>query len=324
MVLFSNTQLLIPLRNPKSFGWGVTERKLVHLEQSLPHTLTPEEPEAMYLQKNLEDYSAYEMLQELKTMFQQQEDQELFDTVKAFHACKHEEGWSLVEKGIPKKVATPVVLAIRGGKIQKKKNKPQAAKGKKGNGKADLNNKKNTSVPSTSGIFTIELYTFPNKFWLYDTSCGTHICSTTQGLRGSRKLKQGALNLYPSKRIEKLQHDGLLKSTDDESLDKCVSWMARNPFLHQKERAKDLLGLIHTDVCGPFRTVSRQGANYIVTFPDDYSQYGYVYLLKHKHEVFETFKAFQSEVENQLVKTIKALRSDHRGEYISQEFCGSH
>nr|GFA89916.1 putative retrotransposon protein [Tanacetum cinerariifolium]GFA89961.1 putative retrotransposon protein [Tanacetum cinerariifolium] len=34
------------------------------------------------------------------------------------------------------------------------------------------------------------------------------------------------------------------------------------------------------------------------------------YLLKHKHEVFETFKVFQKEVETQLGKTIKSLRSD--------------
>nr|GFA60690.1 retrovirus-related Pol polyprotein from transposon TNT 1-94 [Tanacetum cinerariifolium] len=43
-------------------------------------------------------------------------------------------------------------------------------------------------------------------------------------------------------------------------------------------------------------------------------------LLKHKHEVFETFKVFQKEVENQLAKTIKSLRSDRGGEYMSQEF----
>ncbi|GJT00765.1 retrotransposon protein, putative, ty1-copia subclass [Tanacetum coccineum] len=145
------------------------------------------------------------------------------------------------------------------------------------------------------------------------------------GLRGSRKLKPGALSLYVGdghraaveaigtyhyksslvdyycleqfkKRIEKLQHDGLLNSIDIESLGKCVSClsgkMARKPYSHQVERAKDLLGLIHTDVCGPFRIVSRQGASYFVTFTDDFSRYGYVYLLKHKHEVFETFKYF--------------------------------
>ncbi|GJR05379.1 retrotransposon protein, putative, ty1-copia subclass [Tanacetum coccineum] len=126
------------------------------------------------------------------------------------------------------------------------------------------------------------------------------------------------------KRIEKLQHDGLLSSIDVESLGKCVSClsgkMARKPYSHQVERAKDILGLIHNDVCGPFRIVSRQGASYFVTFTNDFSRYGYVYLLKHKHEVFETFKVFQKEVENQLGKTIKLLRSDRGGEYMSQEF----
>ncbi|GKA22724.1 retrotransposon protein, putative, ty1-copia subclass [Tanacetum coccineum] len=126
------------------------------------------------------------------------------------------------------------------------------------------------------------------------------------------------------KRIKQLQQDGLLKSTDDESFDKCESClsgkMTKKPFPHSNERAKDLLGIIHTDVCGPLRHVSRQGASYFITFTDDYSRYGYVYLLKHKHEVFETFKVFKNEVENQLGKTIKAIRSDRGGEYISQEF----
>nr|GEV50667.1 retrotransposon protein, putative, Ty1-copia subclass [Tanacetum cinerariifolium] len=91
------------------------------------------------------------------------------------------------------------------------------------------------------------------------------------------------------KRIEKLQHDGLLKTTDDESFDQCVSClsgkMTRNSFPHHPERATGLLGLIHTDVCGPLKHVSRQGASYFITFTDDYSHYGYIYLLKHKHEL---------------------------------------
>ncbi|GJY38238.1 retrotransposon protein, putative, ty1-copia subclass [Tanacetum coccineum] len=126
------------------------------------------------------------------------------------------------------------------------------------------------------------------------------------------------------KHIEKLQQEGLLKSIDDESFDQCVSClsdkMTRKPFPHRPERATDLLEIIHTDVYGPLRHVSRQGASYFITFTDDYSRYGYVYLFKHKHEVFETFKVFKNEVENQLGKTIKALRSDRGGEYINQEF----
>ncbi|GJT70998.1 retrotransposon protein, putative, ty1-copia subclass [Tanacetum coccineum] len=96
--------------------------------------------------------------------------------------------------------------------------------------------------------------------------------------------------------------------------------MTRKSFPHRPERATDLLGIIHTDVCGLLKHVSRQGAGYFITFTDDYSRYGYVYLLKHKHEVFETFKVFKNEVQNQLGKTIKALRSNQGGEYISQDF----
>ncbi|GJT18478.1 retrotransposon protein, putative, ty1-copia subclass [Tanacetum coccineum] len=96
--------------------------------------------------------------------------------------------------------------------------------------------------------------------------------------------------------------------------------MTRKTFLHRPERAIGLLRIIHIDVCGPLRHVSRQGASYFITFIDDYSRYGYVYILKHKHEVFEIFKVFKNKVENQLGKTIKALRLDRGGKYIIQEF----
>ncbi|GJW58879.1 zinc finger, CCHC-type containing protein, partial [Tanacetum coccineum] len=199
---------------------------------------------------------------------EEEDKQELFETVKAFHACKQEEGQSvssyllkmksyldtlerlgyamqnelgvslilnslnkdydqfvqnynmhsmgktiaelhamlnLCEKGIPKKAETPIMLAVREGKIQKYKRKPRGAKGKdKGKNKlayaskpkispppkrdnptkdsvchhykevghwkrncpsnqVELKKRKEASMDSTSGIFTIELYAFPYK-----------------------------------------------------------------------------------------------------------------------------------------------------------------
>ena len=38
--------------------------------------------------------------------------------------------------------------------------------------------------------------------------------------------------------------------------------------------------------------------HYFLTFTDDLSIYGYIYLMKHKSETFEKLKEFQSEVEN--------------------------
>ena len=60
--------------------------------------------------------------------------------------------------------------------------------------------------------------------------------------------------------------------------------------------------------------------HYFLTFTDDLSRYGYIYLMKHKSETFEKFKGFQSEVENHRNKKIKFLRSDHGDEYLSYEF----
>jgi transposase InsO family protein len=45
-----------------------------------------------------------------------------------------------------------------------------------------------------------------------------------------------------------------------------------------------------------------------------------VYLLKPKDEALYYFKIYKVEVENQLERKIKCLRSDRRGEYFSNEF----
>ena len=67
-------------------------------------------------------------------------------------------------------------------------------------------------------------------------------------------------------------------------------------------------------------TQARGGYEYFITFIDDYSRFGYVYLMKRKSEAFEKFKEFRVEVENQLGKWIKAIRSNQRGEYLLGDF----
>ncbi|KAK8696583.1 hypothetical protein V6N13_001716 [Hibiscus sabdariffa] len=96
--------------------------------------------------------------------------------------------------------------------------------------------------------------------------------------------------------------------------------MTKAPFTGKGERASDLLGLIHSDVCGPMNTQARGGFQYFITFTDDFSRYGYIYLMRHKSEALEKFKEFKNEVQNQHGKSIKALRSDRGGEYLSQDF----
>ncbi|KAG8381639.1 hypothetical protein BUALT_Bualt06G0142500 [Buddleja alternifolia] len=134
-------------------------------------------------------------------------------------------------------------------------------------------------------------------------------------------LRLGHIN---SNRIQRLVSDGLISPLDLKNLPVCESClegkMTKRPFKGKGNRATQLLELIHTDVCGPMNIQARGGFEYFITFIDDYSRYGYVYLMKHKSETFEKFKVFKADVENRLDKHIKSLRSDRGGEYLSREF----
>nr|GEY25346.1 hypothetical protein [Tanacetum cinerariifolium] len=232
------------------------------------------------IQHNMENLGAYDMLQELKTLFFQQVEQELLQTVREFHACKHEDqsvssyvfkmkiyienlecldhpvllnlAVSLIlvslrkeydrfvqnynmhgmrkmvnefhamlklhEQSLPKNDAR-ALHAIRAGKVQKKiyknKNSQLAAMGNnQGKWKSKLDYAPKPKIPPSPKNKNLakdsvchqcgdigqwkreQLYSFLGKYWAYDTGCGTHIYNTTQGLRGSSKLKPGALSLY--------------------------------------------------------------------------------------------------------------------------------
>ncbi|CAH0473643.1 unnamed protein product [Peronospora belbahrii] len=89
-------------------------------------------------------------------------------------------------------------------------------------------------------------------------------------------------------------------------------------------RAKELLEVIHSDVCGPMQTSTFSGKRYFVTFIDDKSHFCVVYLLRNKSEVAAKFAEFVAFAETQTGKRVKVLRSDNGGEYTSgamAKFC---
>ena len=88
----------------------------------------------------------------------------------------------------------------------------------------------------------------------------------------------------------------------------CLEKKTKLHFKGKGERANGLLDLIHTDVCGLMSVHARGGFVYFITFIDDYSRYGYLYLMKYKSEAFEMNKEFRNEVEKYLGKSIKSLR----------------
>ncbi|KAL0439490.1 UNVERIFIED_CONTAM: Retrovirus-related Pol polyprotein from transposon TNT 1-94 [Sesamum latifolium] len=192
--------------------------------------------------------------------------------------------------------------------------------------------------------------------WVLDTGCGAHICNNLQVLERSRKLSNdemilrlddgkavaaeaiGYLSLIVSDhirielkdcfyvpRLDK-KVDGLKESRGRrfDNLPTCKSClkgkMTKKPFVGQSAIANGLLNLVYTDVCGPLNTLARGGFSYFITFTDNYSRYGYIYLITYKFEAFRRFKEYRLGVENQTGRKIKALQSDRDGEDLSGEF----
>nr|GEV05885.1 hypothetical protein [Tanacetum cinerariifolium] len=227
----------------------------------------------------------------------------------------------LHEKGISKKAETLTILAIWEGKIHKERKNPKGEKGKdtKKNKLAydpkpkippPPKREHPTKEPPLQGGGSLE----EEFFGLSESKklkhgalslCvenGMHATIEAIGnfdlilpetkeskyLLDSCYLWYCRLSHINKKRMDKLQCDKVLQLTHDVSLEKSKSCifgkMIGKSFPHQVERTKDLLGLIYTDVYGPFRIMSREGASYFITFTDDFSRYGYVYLMKHKHE----------------------------------------
>ena len=103
--------------------------------------------------------------------------------------------------------------------------------------------------------------------------------------------------------------DGPLSDLKVDDLPTCESClegkMTKRSFRTKGTRAIECLGLIHSDVCGPMSIQARGGYEYFITFTDDHSRFGYVYLMRYKSDAFDMFEAFKAEVENQLEKHIK-------------------
>ena len=125
--------------------------------------------------------------------------------------------------------------------------------------------------------------------------------------------------------IKKMQTLGLINNIDYSGLSKCkicvTSKLTRKTYGSVTRETK-LLELIHSDLGDLKQTMTRGGKKFYVTFIDGYSRFTRVYFLRNKDEAFDMFLSYKVEVENQLDRKIKRIRSDRRGEYIPlNDYC---
>lgn len=145
---------------------------------------------------------------------------------------------------------------------------------------------------------------------MFDIKCPYNKIMQIESHGTKQKLNENSATLWHKRlghiskqRIQRFMSDGILRSLDLSDFQVCIQYIKgkqTNKTNFHAERAKNVLELIHTDICGPLPTGSWNGQWYFITFIDDYSRYVYLYLIHEKSKSLDVFKSFKAEVELQL------------------------
>ncbi|KAL7995831.1 putative integrase, catalytic core, Zinc finger, CCHC-type, ribonuclease H-like superfamily [Plasmopara halstedii] len=93
--------------------------------------------------------------------------------------------------------------------------------------------------------------------------------------------------------------------------------MSTSPFAHRsgsEVKTSHPFQIVHSDVMGPIKPVSKGGARYMLTFIDDFTRFVHIYPIPNKAVVFDKFEEYYALVETQYGRRVKCLRSDNGGE----------
>lgn len=88
----------------------------------------------------------------------------------------------------------------------------------------------------------------------------------------------------------------------------------------QREKAGEILEVVHSDLCGPMQTIGLNGERSFISFIDETSGRVSLSLLCTKDEVLMAFQNYRGRAEKSSGKEVKALRTDGGGEYLNQQF----
>ena len=136
----------------------------------------------------------------------------------------------------------------------------------------------------------------------------------------------GHVNYDTLRRLINMEYLPKFKLDPNHKCEICVESKLTRTSFQSIERTSEPLELIHSDICDLKFIQTRGGKKYFLTLIDDCTRYCYVYLLRSKDETLEMFQHFKNEVENQLDRKIKVIRSDRGGEYEAPfcDFCSQH
>jgi GAG-pre-integrase domain len=105
----------------------------------------------------------------------------------------------------------------------------------------------------------------------------------------SAALWHKRLGHISQQRITHLIQSEILRPLNMSDLGPCIECAKGKQTSMRKYTTNHMMNvfeLIHTDICGPFPTTTRNDHVYFISFIDDYSRYGYIYLIKEKSSSF--------------------------------------
>ncbi|CAI7797361.1 unnamed protein product [Closterium sp. NIES-54] len=104
----------------------------------------------------------------------------------------------------------------------------------------------------------------------------------------------------------------------------CVSCVAgkitRHTFPSVGEEEDELLGVVHADLCGPFREAAKDGSRYFLVLKDRKTRYVWAYPLAQKSDALAAFQKWLPMAERHCKTTVQALRTDRGGEFLGHDF----
>ena len=187
--------------------------------------------------------------------------------------------------------------------------------------------RRNILSVSEAGKYGFEFWVKPNNVLvLYDNkiigNCilsyglyklclsSNEICSTSYNIEHkiakrpltkekSSMLWHKRLGHISRERVERLIKDNILPTLDFSDLETCIDCCRGKLTKIKKKgstRSSNLLEVIHTDISGPYSPTICSN-KYFITFIDDFSRYGYLFLIKEKSKALDKFKIFKTEVE---------------------------
>jgi transposase InsO family protein len=171
-------------------------------------------------------------------------------------------------------------------------------------------------------IIAIGHRTPENGLYCFGSNLESHIAETTDPA-SLWHMRYGHLNYNSLGHLAKEQRVHGLPSLDPHYrvCEHCLAGRQHRERFprYSQTRATEPGERLHSDLMGPLNT-SLGGSRYILVFTNDFSRKSWTFFLKSKSETFGTFRSLKSLIESETGNKVRILRTDHGGEYLSNEF----